>query len=837
METHRQIIFVFLLAALTPWAVSAYSVNTHQGLTQDTLAAYEKWRGETFDNATTRAIMQGSEDEDEGTRPLNHFFDPIHDRGLTEWRTLGLESKQWALDTETQGNYCSYFCFSKTIGRNDKYFSSPTDFSWDRAVYEYAHGDKNRGLATLGHILHLLQDSTVPAHARNDQHLDGDPYETYSSQYGPDSTPTPAKIRVPRHANLSAYFDAVATYTNTHFVSKDTLFTKYDAPSLSALDVWGGFARDREDGHKVVVVRFWADQRTGKMNEEILFDDSKNSITSSNFPLLSAKAIENGVGVIDLFFRSVEAEKHNGTLLAKNTSAFERSALAVVSNHPETVGFFFGSNMTAEDRADLLGNSQVAGAAAALTEERPVPIVLAEEDPVAVALVPESPVVPETPMTDSASTLQIAPVPMPPVGQNLPSPPVTAPPVIPTQQLVPVEPGYGGGGAGGAVSSPQPEGSSVASGTNSGTSGTEPNSQEAAKTEETASSTEATSTPETPQVPPDTTVFDAYGTEHPVMINEVGWVGTRNNPNARYLELANLTAVTVDLAQFRLRSLSASTTFDLVGTLRALSSSDNYQNYFLIANEDFGIVTPNTQIDPTLAIASTGEEFVLETHTDTGWHIVDRTPAVTSGWAAGSGSSLIYRSVTNNIERVDTRSMERATSRAVSEGGKIPSYSDGSLASSWHSNDAYFRAGMSDAGNLVWGTPGVQNSTGLPGIGWSCSDDTSVSNGATYHPSSDICTFYSYQIARGSRRDLRLYKGTIGNAVLVTPSDTYSSTPNVQTTYRYDFSSAQQGDQYFVALFEYRGDGDVSGFEDYFAGTAAKVPHENYAVIPWVFGS
>ena len=62
-------------------------------------------------------------------------------------------------------------------------YSSDSDYSFDRAVYEYVNGDKERGLKTLGHILHLIEDMSVPAHTRDDSHAGGDYYETYTGKY------------------------------------------------------------------------------------------------------------------------------------------------------------------------------------------------------------------------------------------------------------------------------------------------------------------------------------------------------------------------------------------------------------------------------------------------------------------------------------------------------------------------------------------------------------------------------------------------------------------------------------------------------------------------------
>jgi hypothetical protein len=191
---------------------------------------------------------------------------------------------------------------------------------------------------------------------------------------------------VPRHSTLGAYFDAVAGYTNGHFVSKDTLFARFALPSLDRLTIANGFAVDAGDGHKVAVVKSVIDRFGNRTSQEILMDDIKNSVTKDNWHTLSRVAVENGAGVIDLFFRAVDAEKKSGYLLAKNMSAQEREARTLAFNHAPTVDYFFGSTMSDEDRADLLG-TQTAAAAAALAEETPVPLALAEEAPVAVDIV------------------------------------------------------------------------------------------------------------------------------------------------------------------------------------------------------------------------------------------------------------------------------------------------------------------------------------------------------------------------------------------------------------------------------------------------------------------
>ncbi len=331
MENIRVIILVLASTALLPGAVFAYERDTHMGLTEATVRAYEEERGDVFGELEAKAMIQGSYDEDDDWRFMRHFYDPINNRGL-----LGqfISSKIWAQDTEGQGNYnCvnSWLCNGKHIGYNDKFFSSPTDFSWDRAIYEYVYGDKVRAAASLGHIVHLLQDATVPAHVRNDPHPshgglgDTDPYERFTGQFESGQINVPGNMEIKSFPGIAHAFDDIANFTNKNFVSKDTLFKHFNEPNLNNLSIRDGFAYN-ETRYKVARARerFNRDSHGGKREFEIHIDDDKNSVVSDYWRVLSKRSIETGVGIIDLFFREVEKEKKTVRLLAMSTSAAER---------------------------------------------------------------------------------------------------------------------------------------------------------------------------------------------------------------------------------------------------------------------------------------------------------------------------------------------------------------------------------------------------------------------------------------------------------------------------------------------------------------------------------
>jgi hypothetical protein len=167
---------------VSPFFVWGYSDSTtHPALTQEIVDFFNaNYPDFTLTNEEKELIIQGSINEDKGARWLHHFYDPVYNRGLvledkdipdnpelaliaggakSRWKS----SKEWARDTELQSGLDGF-----TAGLFQDYFSGKDDYSWDRAIYEYAWGDKERGLRSLGHILHLLEDASVPDHTRNE---------------------------------------------------------------------------------------------------------------------------------------------------------------------------------------------------------------------------------------------------------------------------------------------------------------------------------------------------------------------------------------------------------------------------------------------------------------------------------------------------------------------------------------------------------------------------------------------------------------------------------------------------------------------------------------------
>ena len=175
MENNRFVkISTFLqtlgMLVASPLFVFAYSDDTtHPALTSETVKFFNlQYPNLKLEDTEKELMMKGSKEEDHGTRAMQHFYDPVYDRGITiagiEWK----KSKDWAQDTLAQASYSLNFISNPTerifYGTVREFFESDTDYSWERAVYEYAWGDKEHGFEALGHTIHLIQDASVPDH-------------------------------------------------------------------------------------------------------------------------------------------------------------------------------------------------------------------------------------------------------------------------------------------------------------------------------------------------------------------------------------------------------------------------------------------------------------------------------------------------------------------------------------------------------------------------------------------------------------------------------------------------------------------------------------------------
>jgi hypothetical protein len=241
-------ILVFLVTS--PSRTSAYNLDTHAALSREAfrragiaerLTSYglgpsERIRGRILSlrQAPRRAeewVAWGARDEDfPPDRARNHFYDPHYDRGLTIAGFSGTRAPDWAL--EGGGEF---------LLQRHSYRDAREGFYGGLTLADSVTRERELGytLYALGHVIHLIQDVTVPEHARNDSHFSVGPDKSFLEGYLEKNiaafTPTDVKLPIAGLPTVAlarelwanpAAGTGIAQFTNANFVSPDTNFTE-----------------------------------------------------------------------------------------------------------------------------------------------------------------------------------------------------------------------------------------------------------------------------------------------------------------------------------------------------------------------------------------------------------------------------------------------------------------------------------------------------------------------------------------------------------------------------------------------------------------------------------
>ncbi len=360
MENRLTLIVVTtLLVALSPAGLFAYEPNsTHDALTYEVANFYNVFASEygtpTLSDEYRTLLQKGAMAEDDNYRMAHHFYDPVRNIGLKQY----MSSKTWAQSPAYQASWSSgpggcliqpHVLFPL--------FESPCDRSWQRAIYEYTYGDRKNAMEALGHTLHLIEDATVPDHTRDDAHIpifdkaiqqydenfgESSPFEEFADQFSLlNKNVDTAKKLLSEGANphivdtLDIYFDNTASYSNSNFFSKSTIFDKnYSLPVIENLASIMLSTGDTKSFGKHKDHFFVQIETTRKLDgtkvETYDIQDADKIILSNYWQLTSREAVKNGAGVIRLFFLEVEKEKQTGTLLRMKEPLLKQAGVAGV---------------------------------------------------------------------------------------------------------------------------------------------------------------------------------------------------------------------------------------------------------------------------------------------------------------------------------------------------------------------------------------------------------------------------------------------------------------------------------------------------------------------------
>ncbi len=370
----------------------AYGPETHAYLTDEAINFFNQKTGGVRVPPDLKAfIIDGSSREDDIPRFLNHFYDPVYNRGLetdysiTPFIPIGSweSAKDWADDSVNQNK--PIYKVPATIGsiltvieqRKISAISSETNFTWSRAIDFYAEGKNEEAMFTLGHVLHLIEDMSVPDHTRNDAHAEGSPYELYADRFilgKPDSSLSLklASKSLINSENLDQAFDGLATYSNNNFYSDDTIGIQsgYNLPQPDYFLPAGKYSiaikTDPINGNYKLFLKDSNVLDTVAVNKNKIFlflqEDNGDQVMKDYWSHLSPKSVQYTASVIDLFFKEAEAARKEynasppvieeekslfgqimdgiGSWLLGLTDAAREAWLRMFGDQPEIIGEF-----------------------------------------------------------------------------------------------------------------------------------------------------------------------------------------------------------------------------------------------------------------------------------------------------------------------------------------------------------------------------------------------------------------------------------------------------------------------------------------------------------------
>ncbi len=319
------LIALLILGGLVLIASQAFLYSdktTHPYLIEQIIKFYNYHYNSDLTPRQIEWVKQGSINEDQWPRNwYYHFYDPVRNRGFGP-----LSAKEWAQNPEEQMKYPG------------------GDHTWQRAINDYSAGYKKQAFISLGHVLHLIEDMAMPAHTREDPHLNGEPLEEWtgnlpegSSFYNIAHPLINQDVKPKELDNLDAYFDEMANFSNNNFFSKNTIDNtideygrvrpdaKYSEPKI-VKEIWQdrtGYGYKKIDNYSKLfrVVKIEKDKRGKKT---YFLDNTTPEIHAEYFSLLAREAVINGAGVVKLFFDSVTEPGYEIIEPEKKLSFFQK---------------------------------------------------------------------------------------------------------------------------------------------------------------------------------------------------------------------------------------------------------------------------------------------------------------------------------------------------------------------------------------------------------------------------------------------------------------------------------------------------------------------------------
>lgn len=302
---------------------------THPNLTRAAIEVYNRTGGNKITGDNAAWIVNGSIAEDADPRYLNHFYNPETGQGLNAYDEIigkvwvqGMSAKEWS---KNQGNISG-------------------DYSIKTTLDNYRQKNFKRAYEGVGHILHLIQDMSVPAHTRNDPHYAGDPYEGWAQRNGNVSSDVASAGVL---SSVDEAFDAVAAYSHYNFWSKDTIsgVDKREVKRSTISETAAYIYCQDNRGNIFICVK---EVKTPLISYYV--DD--NEVNKNYWRLLSPEAVSYSASVINYFaeeFKKIDQEE-----IKKDDLSLWDKIKSEVASITESAKYVWGD-------AIMVGNVQAAG--------------------------------------------------------------------------------------------------------------------------------------------------------------------------------------------------------------------------------------------------------------------------------------------------------------------------------------------------------------------------------------------------------------------------------------------------------------------------------------------
>ena len=353
--------------------------TTHPGLTDEIVDFYNLSLADQISGEEKEWIVRGSIEEDTPPRWINHFYDPTTGEGWLAENLGRVPSVSMRFLSKVFFNLNTDVVSSVNWLHNEELQAKYADYggncTWENAIRQYAKGEEKEAYLMLGHILHLLEDKSVPDHTRNDTHAHegslltadgGSPYEDYAMAFTRQTLTLSDSLKKNGQQpiilkSIDQYFENLANYSNKYFFSEHTInSTKYNNPKILRQTGDYGYGSDF-DGTEFPLTRVKMVTKPlgfGFIAVYSLIDEDQldDTVLSAYFSRLSSAAVLNGAGVIKLFKDEAEKAKADSALLKPEPK---------VSWWQENLSLYYGSiafyNQAKSTLANLIGGSQETG--------------------------------------------------------------------------------------------------------------------------------------------------------------------------------------------------------------------------------------------------------------------------------------------------------------------------------------------------------------------------------------------------------------------------------------------------------------------------------------------